>query len=189
MSNTSNTVKTDTDIEVYTNDIYYYADQYIESELDGDKDLVNDYFVDMLFYIVDHIPVIDTSNVPLMNHIFNIYIRLCGKYKYIPTLEGFSILLNRSNITLSVWASSEDNGHGGGSANPERVKYLKRWKEICKSFAVNKLFNKDGANANLIFGLKAGYGMVEAQAPRVETESRPVLSVKDLQLLLETDKK
>lgn len=56
-----NTVTTADGIEVYKHNIKYYADEYITNELDIDhvdqdnKQIVKDNFVDMLFYISDHI--------------------------------------------------------------------------------------------------------------------------------------
>ena len=56
-----NTITTADGIEVYKHNINYYADEYIRNELEIDhvdtdsKQIVKDNFVDMLFYICDHI--------------------------------------------------------------------------------------------------------------------------------------
>ena len=56
-----NAITTTDGIEVYKHNINYYADEYIHNELEIDhvdtdnKQIVKDNFVDMLFYICDHI--------------------------------------------------------------------------------------------------------------------------------------
>ena len=37
----------------------------------------------------------------------------------------------------------------------------KKWFDICKNCAINRLHNQTGTNANLIFVAKAAYGMAE----------------------------
>ena len=64
-----NTVTTADGIEVYKHNIKYYADEYIINELDIDhvdqdnKQIVKDNFVDMLFYISDHITKPDNADI------------------------------------------------------------------------------------------------------------------------------
>ena len=54
---TDNTVKTADGIEVYQHDIYYYADEYIKQELDGDADKLSKRFRDMILYILSLIHI------------------------------------------------------------------------------------------------------------------------------------
>ena len=82
---TDNATVTTDGVSIYEHDIYYYADDYIERELDGDKEAVTDSFVDMIFYISDRINKPDNADIELLDSIFNIYIRLCAKYKVLPT--------------------------------------------------------------------------------------------------------
>lgn len=70
---TDNTVKTASGAEMFFHDIYYYADEYIQSELDGDADSVQDSFPAMILYIADHIPKPDNVDIKLLDNIFNIY--------------------------------------------------------------------------------------------------------------------
>lgn len=85
-----NVVKSEIGIEVYQNDIYRLVDEYIDTELDGDVESVTDNFVAMIFYIADNIQKPSHDDINLLDNLFNIYIRLCAKYKVLPTLEVFS---------------------------------------------------------------------------------------------------
>ena len=160
-----NTVKTEDGAEIYINNIYYYADQYIKDILDipeedkyneDYKKRINDNFVSMILYIKDHIKKPSNDDIVLLDNIFNAYVNLCIKYNYLPTLEIFSFLVSINNGTFSDWADGQyraSSGHG---------ETVKKWKNICKAFTVNRLSNSPGTNANLIFIAKAAYGMVEA---------------------------
>ena len=81
-----NTVKSEVGIEVYQNDIYRLVDEYIETELDGDTESVADNFVSMIFYIADNIQKPSNDDIELLDNIFDIYVRICAKYKVLPTL-------------------------------------------------------------------------------------------------------
>lgn len=160
-----NTVKTEDGAEVYINNIYYYADQYIKDILnipeedtynEDYKKRINDNFVSMILYIKDHIKKPSNDDISLLDNIFNAYVNLCIKYNYLPTLEIFSFLVSINNGTFSDWADGQyrtSSGHG---------ETVKKWKNICRAFTVNRLSNSPGTNANLIFIAKSAYGMVEA---------------------------
>lgn len=152
---TDNTVKTDNSIEVYTSDIYRLVDEYIDIELLGDKEQVKESFMDMIFYISDRIPKPSNDNIQLLDDIFNIYIRLCSKYKTLPTIEQFSFLVNINNNTIGAWGANEYR------ANTEHSRTAQKWKQTCKKFLINNLQNSKGGDINKIFIAKAAYGMVE----------------------------
>lgn len=152
---TDNAIKTADGVEIYHHDIYYYADQYIQNELDGDIESVSDSFPAMILYISDNIPKPSNDDIELLDNIFNIYIRLCCKYKVLPTLELFSFLVNINRDTFHSWSVGE---YRASTAHSDTVK---KWFNTCKSFTVNRLHNKGGTDANLIFIAKAAYGMAE----------------------------
>lgn len=176
-SNKGNAVRTAEGIELYTHDIYRLADEYIGQELDGDKDAVADSFVDMILYIADRIPKPSHDDIELLDSIFGVYIRLCAKYKVLPTLEVFSFLVKINRSTFTDWRNGEyrsSTGHGNT---------VKKWFDICKSFAVNRCHNKGGTDANLIFILKAAYGMAETAPVQTVTPQRPIMSMAELPVL------
>jgi len=197
--NTVNTVKTDNGIEVYTNSIYLYADQYIANELDEERRAKiyegNGIFRAMILYISQHITKPDNDDIKLLDDIFNIYITLCAKYDKLPTLEMFSMLIGISPATLYNWSNGiyrnniyyDSKGeyikdfaawqlnHKGEAYTVEsstaHLETVKKWKEICKNFLVDSLQNSPGRDINKIFIAKAAYGMVEtAPLPTVNKE-------------------
>ena len=171
---TDNAIKTADGAEMYLHDIYYYADEYIQSELDGDTDSVQDSFPAMILYIADNIDKPDNADIELLDSIFNIYIRLCSKYKVLPTLEMFSFLVSINRATFTDWSNGE---YRASSAHGNTVK---KWFNICKSFTVNRLHNKGGTDANLIFIAKAAYGMAETAPVQTANEHQRVLTVAEL---------
>lgn len=195
----SNTVKSDYGVEIYANNIFAYADEYIEHELDEKRreDIYNNssIFMAMILYISDNIGKPDNNDIELLDNIFNIYIRLCTKYNMLPTLECFSMLININPSTLSKWSSGEYRANVYYDSKGEHIKdfaawqlnhrgeryrvepstahsqTVKKWKETCKNFLVNSLQNSRGTDANKIFIAKAAYGMVEtAPIPVQNTE-------------------
>lgn len=159
-------------IEVYLHDIYYYADEYIEKELEIDRNdpeyrqIVSENFVSMILYIHDNIQKPSNDDIKLLDDIFNIYIRLCSKYRVLPTLECFSFLVGVERRTFTDWS----NGKTRRSTHSDTVK---KWFDTCKSFTVNRLSNQRGTDANLIFVAKAAYGMAET-APVQQDQVRGI---------------
>lgn len=171
---TNNTVKTTDGGEIYLHDIYMYADQYIEEELEGDIESVQDSFPAMILYIADNIPKPDNGDIELLDNIFNIYIRLCSKYHVLPTLEMFSFLVSINRATFTDWSNGEYR------ASSEHGNTVKKWFNICKSFTVNRLHNKGGTDANLIFIAKAAYGMAETVPIQTANTTQRVLTATEL---------
>lgn len=185
----SNTVKASDGSEIYTNKIMQLADEFFDCELDDKRreDIYNksSVFRSMILYISDNIQKPDNDDIELLDDIFNIYIRLCGKYDKLPTLELFSMLINVNPTTLSKWSSGEYRtsvyydskgqyikdfpawqlNHKGEPYRAEpstsHSQTVKKWKEICAGFLMDDLSNSNGTNANKIFTAKAAYGKVE----------------------------
>lgn len=160
-----NTTTTTTGIEVYENQIWQLVDEYIDIVLhinQNDYDSIEKYKkeiannrIDLFFYISDRIEKPNNNDIELLDNIFNIYIRVCGRYNISPTLQMFGILVGINNMTFSDWANGDyrtTSTHGIT---------VKKWKETCGAFALDKLHNQDGTNANLIFACKVAYGMAE----------------------------
>lgn len=182
----ANTVKvtdnTGNTVEVYRDNIYFYADEFIKTELDLTDDIkpdnkknIADNFTAMILYISDNIDKPSNDDIELLDNIFNVYVRLCCKYHVLPTLEIFSFLVKINRTTFTDWGSGE---YRVGSAHAVTVK---KWFDICKSFVVNRLHNQTGTNANLIFTAKAAYGMVETAPRQVEyTPELPTYSREEI---------
>ena len=162
-------------IEVYIHKIFSLADEYIQSQLDGDAEKVSDYFRDMIFFISDRLERPDNDDIDALDNIFNAYVRLCTRYRKLPTLECYSWLVKINRATFTDWSNGEyrsSSSHGNT---------VKKWLNICKGFAVDELSNSKYANPNLIFTAKSAYGMREtAPIPAMETERKRILSVDEL---------
>lgn len=184
-----NTVQTCEGLEVYTDRIFELADDFFDHELTErqQEDIYNksSIFRAMILFIADNIPKPDNNDIELLDNIFNIYIRLCGKYDKLPTLELFSMLINVNPATLTRWGSGEYRtnvyydskgqyikdfaawqlNHKGEPYRAEpstsHSQAVKKWKEICAGFLMDDLSNSNGTNANKIFTAKAAYGKVE----------------------------
>lgn len=169
-----NTVKSEVGIEVYQNEIYRLVDEYIDTELDGDIESVADNFVSMIFYIADNIQKPSNDDIELLDNIFDIYVRICAKYKVLPTLEVFSFLVGIDRNTFTDWSMGRyrvSSAHGST---------VKKWFNICKSFTLNRLHNQTGTNANLIFVAKAAYGMAETAPVQVDEQNNRALTDSEL---------
>lgn len=149
------------DVEIYLDNINIYADEYINTVLcispdnENYKKEVSDSFVDMIFYIADHIQKPSNDDIELLDKMFNTYVRLCSKYHVLPTLEVFSFLVGINRTTFTDWMN------GVYRTNSSHGDTVKKWFDICKNCTLNRLHNQAGTNANLIFVAKAAYGMAE----------------------------
>lgn len=169
-----NVVKSEVGIEVYQNDILRLVDEYIDIELDGDAESVTDNFVSMIFHIADNIQKPSNDDIELLDKIFSIYVRICAKYKVLPTLEVFSFLVGIDRNTFTDWSM------GRYRVNTAHGSTVKKWFNICKSFTLNRLHNQTGTNANLIFIAKAAYGMAETAPVQVGNQNSQALADSEL---------
>lgn len=172
-----NSVSISPGVDVYTHDILYFADEYIEKELEGDKDAVADSFVGMIFYIHDRIVKPSNDDIDILDGVFDIFVRLCCKYKVLPTLEVFGFLVGINRATFTDWSNGEYR------ATTAHGKTVKKWFEICKASTINRLHNKGGTDANLIFIAKAAYGMAETAPVQTAPIKHQVLTAAELPVL------
>lgn len=182
MKNTTTTVQ---GIEVYENKIWQLVDEYINTVLcihQEDYDSIEKYKkdiadnrIDMFFYISDRIEKPGNDDIELLDKIFNIYIRVCGRYSISPTLQMFGIMVGINGMTFTDWMNGD---YRRGTAHGITVK---KWKETCGAFALDKLHNQTGTNANLIFACKVAYGMAEtAPIPAGQQNSIPQQSAQQI---------
>ena len=167
------------DIEVYTHDIFYYADEYINKYLQGttDKEILKSEFKSIIYYIRHRIPKPDNNNIQLLDDIFcNVYLELCARCNIIPTLEAFSWLLNINPNTLSAWKNGEYR-----KLTPEFSLSVKKWLDICKGQLTYELSQSKGGDINRIFIAKAVYGLAETAPVQVQNTT-PALSLNNEQL-------
>ena len=160
-----NTITTVDGVEVYTSQITEIADRYI-SDLE-DKESIYDYtvFTDMLLSISDNMtPLNNYNDITVLDSLFNIYKRLCSKYRVLPTLYDFSMMINIDPSTITSWINGD---YRGGPTSPHS-KTAKKWKQYCAGRLASNLSNSKGTDANKIFIAKAAYGMAETKAVEQE---------------------
>lgn len=163
--------------EVYLNDVYYFADEYI-SDNDIDTKDIRPVFNAILLYICDHIPKVDKKNIRALDNIFNIYIRLCAKYGINPTLSGFGLMTGIYSDFFTECIA--------GKVTPEHTETVKSWKNTCGGILVNNLSSAPGASVNQIFVAKAVYGLSDAPERNI-TEHRLILTADNLPKLSVTN--
>ena len=160
-----NTITTVDGVEVYTSQISEIADRYID-DLE-DKESIYDYsvFTDMLLSISDNMtPLNNYNDITVLDNLFNIYKRLCSKYRVLPTLYDFSMMINIDPSTITSWINGD---YRGGPTSPHS-KTAKKWKQYCAGRLASNLSNSKGTDANKIFIAKAAYGMAETKAVEQE---------------------
>lgn len=156
-----NTVTTENGIEVYTSQITEIADRYIADLEDIDSIYTYEVFTDLLLYISDNMtPLNNYNDINVLDNLFNIYKRLCSKYRVLPTLYDFSMMINIDPSTITRWM----NGETRGGLTSEHCKTAKKWKQYCAGRLASNLSNSKGTDANKIFIAKAAYGMAETKA-------------------------
>lgn len=160
-----NTVTTVDEVEVYTSQITEIADRYIDELEDIDSIYTYEVFTDLLLYISDNMTPLDNYNdITVLDNLFNIYKRLCSKYRVLPTLYDFSMMINIDPSTITRWM----NGETRGGLTSEHCKTAKKWKQYCAGRLASNLSNSKGTDANKIFIAKAAYGMAETKAVEQE---------------------
>lgn len=160
-----NTVTTENGIEVYTSQITEIADRYIADLEDVDSIYTYVVFTDLLLYISDNMtPLNNYDDITVLDNLFNIYKRLCSKYRVLPTLYDFSMMINIDPSTITRWM----NGETRGGLTSEHCKTAKKWKQYCAGRLASNLSNSKGTDANKIFIAKAAYGMAETKAVEQE---------------------
>ena len=160
-----NTVTTVDGVEVYTSQIAEIADRYIADLEDIDSIYTYEVFTDLLLYISDNMtPLNNYNDITVLDNLFNIYKRLCSKYRVLPTLYDFSMMINIDPSTITRWM----NGETRGGLTSEHCKTAKKWKQYCAGRLASNLSNSKGTDANKIFIAKAAYGMAETKAVEQE---------------------
>lgn len=172
-----NTVTTVDGVEVYTSQITEIADRYI-ADLEGiDSIYTYEVFTDLLLYISDNMtPLNNYNDIRVLDNLFNIYKRLCSKYRVLPTLYDFSMMINIDPSTITRWM----NGETRGGLTSEHCKTAKKWKQYCAGRLASNLSNSKGTDANKIFIAKAAYGMAETKAVEQEQITGVTKTVKQI---------
>lgn len=162
-------------VEVYLNNIYALADEFVEKELDGKQEEVHDNFMRMIFYIRNRIEKPNSDDIEFLDKIFETFLDLCVRYHTLPTLECFSLLVKINRATFGDWRRKEYRASTAHSTT------VQNWIDTCKSFTIERLHNSGKTDVNLIFTAKAAYGMVETAPMQIaNTDAIPQLSREEI---------
>ena len=164
----NNTVKADQGIEIYTDDIYIYADEYIESLRDKEIMYSNagNAFTGMIKHINRRMKFNKSiyADINLLNDIWDIYTELVYKYNQKPTIEEYALLIGINRDSIYAWMKGEYRSYDiCERLSLSRPDTIKKWQEECK---IGRYKSAATGNVGGIFLCKAVDGMVET-APAI----------------------
>ncbi len=139
-------------IKVYENDIFLYADEFIETILCNDISHIKDNFRYMLSYISDRISI-DIELFDDLNKIlklFDVYLKLCDKYNYNPSLGMFLSLCKMKRKDINSRLNNND-----------KLILYNSIQEQCKDRIIDDISNNKGSDRNKLFAASAVYGLSE----------------------------
>lgn len=196
----NNTTKAADGQEVYTNDIYFYADEYINSLPDPDElyKLSSSVFTGMIKYINRCMGFNKNKkmyeDIVLLNDIWDTYTELVYKYNQKPTIEEYSLLIGINRDTIYSWLNGETRDEYSSKLSLTRSDTIRKWQEECK---LGRYKGAAAGNVGYIFLCKAVDGMAEtapvqtapretaltaAELPKLEAPTPPKLCENGAQL-------
>lgn len=169
-----NSIQAENGTEIYTDNIYMYADQYIDTVLKDDSGLYaqsSSQFTGMIKYISRKMGFINNKkmyeDIVLLNDIWNIYTDLVYKYNQKPTIEEYSLLIGCTRDTIYQWLNGNIRVEYSSKLSQTRSDTVKRWQQECK---LGRYKGAAAGNVGYIFLCKAVDGMAET-AP-IQTEPK-----------------
>ena len=174
-----NTIKTEEDIEIYTNSFWYYVDDYINSLNNPDdikdrlcfsgclrhiyRNMFKPGFDD--YIISNRNSTIDYANINELYFVYDLYLQLCNKYKKEYTLNGFLTLTGISKEVFLSWLEYKN-------IPKHDVKYSNDlWRDFVKTVKSNseQSLHESMLNGNLMAyaTLKCWYGWKEEQTVNI----------------------
>lgn len=170
-----NTVISGDGIEIYTDKMFYYADEYIDTLRDKDSiyNTVGHTFTGMIKYINRHMRFnkdVICADINILNDIWEIYTELVYKYNQKPTIEEYALLIGVNRDTVYAWMKGEyrstDICEKLGTSRPDTIK---KWQEECK---LGRYKSAASGNVGGIFLCKAVDGMVETAPIPVQNQAQ-----------------
>lgn len=164
-----NTIKTQDNIDVYEDNIKYFADEYVNGLYNPEEIYKphNNMFTGMIKYISKQIKF-DRSilaDINILNDIWESYTDLVYKYNQKPTIEEYAILININRETIYTWLNGEyRSGDICEKLGTTRPNTIKKWQEECR---LGRYKGAASGNVGMIFLCKAVDGMVETAPVQV----------------------
>lgn len=179
-----NTVKADNGAEIYLDQFYEVADDYI-SALNNPDDLYGskgNCFTGMIKYVNIHLIRKNKDNIcadlDALNKLWDMYTILTYRYNQKPYIEEFAILLGISRDTIYSWGNGETRADYSEKLGSSRSDTIKKWQEECQTG------RRKGASAGSvgdIFLCKAVDGMVETAPAQVPYSGDQRQSLEEIQ--------
>lgn len=185
-------------VEVFEDDIYIYAQEYIDSLPDASALCTpnSNTFTGMIKYINRHMGFTKDiyADIDVLNNIWDIYTDLVYKYMQKPTIEEYALLIGIHRDTLYSWMNGECRSNDIcvklGSSRSDTVK---KWQSEC---ALGRYKGAASGNVGMIFLCKAVDGMAEtapvqtqAQIGQIRSSSELLEDMRKLNVLSVTDGK
>lgn len=202
-----NTVRAESGIEVYKEEVLSIADEYTaETFPDCSDDEIkmlmrkSQPFKGMLKYINNRLfklkdgdikynnknSNIDYSDIDYINRLWDIYTSLCYRYLQNPTLLNFSLFTGIANETFSDWISGNYRG-GTDGASSAHCQTAKKWQEECEAALYDTAMT---GNPGAMFLLKSNYGYTETpQRIEITGANAPALSQEDIRQIADQARK
>lgn len=184
-----NAVKTDKGLEVYLNEMNYYADEYINTLLDPKDIYDNRVFTGLITYLSNKLMFRnDLQTYESIDFLWNIwkqYRDLVYKFKQNPTIEEFTLLVGINTDTLYQWANEERRKDDiCNELSCTRADAIRKMQNECK---LGRYKGAERGNVGMIFLCKAVDHLVEtAPAPIAEIDKRERLSLESSRQEFET---
>lgn len=159
-----NTVTASDGSEIYLNNIFQYADEYIAS-LNKPEDIhKKQCFAGLIKYISTKIrPIIDLDDLVLLDNLWNVYTSLCYRYNHVITIERYCILININRDTFYSWYKGETRNNYCEELSATRSDTIKKWDRESESSWQDEAST---GNPGPMFVLKSRRGWSD-QAPAV----------------------
>lgn len=156
-----NTVTAYNGVEIYTDNIFYYADEYISTLRNADDIYSSNVFTGLIKYIKRNVKFNKDiyDDIDILNNIWEVYTELVYKYNHKPTIEEFSILIGIHRDTIYSWMKGETRKDDYSvELGTSRSDTIKKWQDECR---LGRYKSAATGNVGGIFLCKAVDGMVE----------------------------
>ena len=157
----NNTVVANDGSEIYTDDMFYYADEYINTLRNPDDIYTSNVFTGLIKYIKRNVKFDKDiyEDIDVLNNIWEVYTELVYKYMQKPTIEEFSLLIGIHRDTIYSWMNGETRKDDySKELGTSRSDTIKKWQDECR---LGRYKSAASGNVGGIFLCKAVDGMIE----------------------------
>lgn len=157
----NNTVVANNGVEIYTNNMFYYVNEYISTLRNPDDIYTSNVFTGLIKYIKRNVKFDKDiyENIDILNNIWEVYTELVYKYMQKPTIEEFSILIGIHRDTIYSWMNGETRKDDYSvELGTSRSDTIKKWQDECR---LGRYKSAASGNVGGIFLCKAVDGMTD----------------------------